>query len=678
MLSQGPVPVELDLRDMLRRHLVRRSLDCMAQAAKRRRAVTHSTDAAAYCETIRSALRDVIGPLPVGPNADPVQPRLVSRHERDGYALENVLFCSWPGWEVNATVYVPTESDGPYPPVVLSVGHSGKQFASYQLPAQLLARSGYLVATYDPPGMAGEKRPGNDHFVDGVRPYLVGETSARYFVADALRCLDYLETRDDVDWRGGAIATGCSGGGNTTMLAALLDGRTDGGRIALSAPSCCVAPLATLDIDQCYAGCPETHYPRRYALGLDDTDLIAAAAPMPQLLMAGAHDEVFRIDDVRDLVEDVRSVYKAAGVADQFAFYVDDAGHGYSLAQARALAKFANRWVRSDPAYPVAPHRDDAYQLDPPELLRCYPRQDVHMRSLTLVRAQELRNARKAGLRARKDGARSLVGARQAAPSATGPLPEVERGAPFRVWTHVWQQLVLKPDAVDGADIALPATLFTPQTSDPSPAVLHLDDRGRLTDLLRQGPLAQALGCLGEAPHYAGMAVDLRGWGDSAPAAYPFELASWGSPDRCLGYMSAALGDPLLAQRVRDALASLAYLRSLPEVSGDRVVLTGHGLGGAVALLAAAIDGSVAGVVTVGAPISFEALLEAETPSWPADAYLTDALRYLDLPELAQALDCPVRVLSPRDGLGGVLLSPDERPYAEAVRAIFRPDHQEP
>ncbi|MGC9359190.1 MAG: hypothetical protein ACP5G7_02300, partial [Anaerolineae bacterium] len=135
MLSQGPVPVDLDLRDMLRRYLVRRSLDCMEDAAKRRHAVTDRAHATIYSEAIRAALRTAIGPLPVGPDAKPIQSRLVSRHERDGYALENVVFCSWPGWEVNATVYVPTETDGPYPPVVLSVGHSGKQFASYQLPA---------------------------------------------------------------------------------------------------------------------------------------------------------------------------------------------------------------------------------------------------------------------------------------------------------------------------------------------------------------------------------------------------------------------------------------------------------------------------------------------------------------------------------------------------------------
>jgi len=661
MLSQGPVAPNLDLRDMLRRHLVARSLACMDQAAQRRQAVSSRADLQAYRTQIRAAVNKVMGPMPVGDQAEAIQPRLVSRHERRGYTLENVLFCSWPGWEVNATVYVPMNLPPPYPPVVLSVGHSGKQFASYQLPAQLLAHCGYLVITYDPPGQAGEKRPGNDHFGDGVRPYLVGQTSARYFVGDALRCLDYLETRDDVDWSGGAAATGCSGGGNTTMLAALLDER-----IKLSAPSCCAAPLATLDIEQCYAGCPETHYPGRYALGLDDTDLLAAAAPMPQLLMTGAHDEVFHLDDVRGLAAEVERLYHIADAADRFQFLVDHGGHGYSLNQARALARFANRWLRGQPERPLTDRPDEAYVLDPPELLRCEPRQDVHMRSLSTLRARELRVARAHTLRTPEDAttaARALLDMNE-----LPPAPAARSAAPFRVWTHLWQELLLEGDA---EDIVLPATLLTPADKDAVAAVLHLDDRGRHTDLLRQGPLAQALGCLGDPPYAVGLAVDLRGWGDSAPAPYPYEIAGWGSPDRCLGYMSAALGDPLLSQRVRDALAALAYLRALPAVAGKPIFISGHGLGGVVAILAAAAAGDVAAVVTQSAPQSFETLVAAERPAWPADAYLTNALLYLDLPELAGAFACPVHILDARDGEGHPISPAESLSLATAVRDLL-------
>ena len=82
-----------------------------------------------------------------------------------------------------------------------------------QGPAQVFARLGYAAITFDPPGMAGEKRAGNDHFRDGVRCYLTGHSSNRYFIADAIRCIDYLATRDDVTLDNGVGITGVSGGG---------------------------------------------------------------------------------------------------------------------------------------------------------------------------------------------------------------------------------------------------------------------------------------------------------------------------------------------------------------------------------------------------------------------------------------------------------------------------------
>jgi pimeloyl-ACP methyl ester carboxylesterase len=140
------------------------------------------------------------------------------------------------------------------------------------------------------------------------------------------------------------------------------------------------------------------------------------------------------------------------------------------------------------------------------------------------------------------------------------------------------------------------------------------------------------------------LAVDLRGWGDSAPALYPYDMVGWGAPDRIISYMCAALGDPLLSQRTRDALAALAWLR----VQGmERIVIAGFGLAGWVALHAAAIDGNVSGVVTAYMPASLHDLVEAERYDWPAGAFWPEMLKHYDIPELAGALSCPVRIFHP-------------------------------
>ena len=153
--------------------------------------------------------------------------------------------------------------------------------------AGLCAQWASVAITFDPPGMAGEKHAGNDHFNDGVRCYLTGHSSNRYFVIDALRCIDYLATRDDVDLSNGVGMTGVSGGGTTTMFAALLDDR-----IALAGPSCCAVPNALHPVLDNYAPCAETLAAGRFK-AYDDIDLLVAAMPTPVLLMAGAGDEVF-------------------------------------------------------------------------------------------------------------------------------------------------------------------------------------------------------------------------------------------------------------------------------------------------------------------------------------------------------------------------------------------------
>ncbi len=653
----GPVPPSLDLRDMVRRHLIRRSLECMTKAADRRVEMLKARKIDDYRRTIRNAVAGFYGPLPVGKEGGAVQARVISTYEKPGYRLENVLFDSFPRWEVNATVYIPTEHKPPFPAVIIPVGHSGKQFESYQLSAQFFARCGYLAVTFDPPGQSSEKKPGNDHFVDGVRCYLVGQTSSRYFVADALRCVDYVAARNDVDMRNGVAMTGVSGGGTTTTLAGLLDDR-----ITVLGPSCCLTPLADLDITQCYAGCPETHMYRRYAEGIDEVDLLCAVCPKPTLLMAGRFDEVFHIEDTLKLAEEVKGFYTADGCPGHFDMFVDEAGHCYSLDQARAFVDFMNRRFRKNPEKDIPSLGE--LEMHPFEECKCFPRTDVNIRTLTLDHAKKLAETRNPEPDRIRRAARKIAGVESYPPAA----PEAVCSRPFQVWFHTWQQVLLKPES----DIELPGTFLYP-VSGPSPVILHFDDQHRNSKLYKYGLLTGAIRFVGDAPHYGVFSVDVRGWGDSTPAMYPYELAGWGGTDRFLAYMSASLGDPVMAMRIRDGLAALAYLRTRPEIDPKKIVVSGCGLGGLVALHVAATDRNVGGPVVWDSLVSFQALLEEENYTWPADAFLPNVLLDYDLPDLAALAANPV-IVNPKDGRGQ-LVSQDnaEKWYAKNgnVKVLF-------
>ncbi|MCX5758807.1 MAG: hypothetical protein NTU83_09950, partial [Candidatus Hydrogenedentes bacterium] len=546
----GPVAPKTDLRMAVRRDIVERSCRLLEDAAKRREAAFAAGTWEAWRRDIREKVNAALGRPAFGANAPALNVRVVSRHERRGYVIENVLFESFPGWDVNASVFLPDVSayPPPWPGIVVPVGHSGKQMKDYQLPAQTFARLGYVAILFDPPGMAGEKQGRNDHFRDGVRCYLCGYSSNRYFVLDALRCVDYLATRPDVDMRNGVGMTGVSGGGATTTVAALLDGR-----IRAVGPACCAVPNAQHPILDAYAPCAETLAPNRFLDGYDDIDVLAAAIPTPVLLMAGAKDEVFKEAMSDAIAEDVRRDFARAGQDGRFEYFKEPGGHAYTLDMALAFTRWMDRWVRGTPARSLPALTEADLEMVAPELMQCHPRQDMDIFTANRDWACNLRKDRPATVT--PEIVRALVHA-----PAEFACPHAETGPATLAWFHNLQEILLTPEP----GIELPATLLYPAKKDwRGPAVLYFDDRGRWTDLRSDGPLTTMAGfCRENVQGLAVMSVDLRGWGDSIPADLPYEMAGWGARDRWIAYVSAALGDPIFAMRVRDGMAALAYLRS--------------------------------------------------------------------------------------------------------------------
>lgn len=646
----GPVAPKTDLRMMVRRHIVDEACRLLEDAARRREAAFASGTWDAWRRDIREKVRAALGDPVFGSAAPALNVRAVSRHECSGYAIENVLFESFPGWDVNASVFLPDASayPPPWPAIVVPVGHSGKQMKHYQLPAQAFARLGYVAILFDPPGMAGEKQRRNDHFKDGVRCYLCGFSSNRYFVLDALRCVDYLATRADVDMHNGVGMTGVSGGGATTTIAALLDER-----IRAIGPSCCAVPNVQHPILDAYAPCAETLAPNRFSDGYDDIDVLIAAMPTPVLLMAGAKDEVFKEAMSDAIAEEVRRDFARAGQDGRFDYFKDPGGHAYTLEMAVAFVRWMDRWVRNTPERVLPELRD--VEMVPAEWLQCHPRQDVDIFTANRDYAHSLRENRSATVT--PEVVRALV----RMPAESG-CPHAETGPATLAWFHNLQELLLTPEA----GIELPATLLCPAKPGwRGPAILYFDDRGRWTDLRSDGPLTAMAGfCREDADGLALMTVDLRGWGDSVPADLPYEMAGWGARDRWISYVSAALGDPVLAMRVRDGMAALAYLRSRTEIDPARIVIGGHGMGGVVAMHVALLDGHTAGVFSVESLAAFELLAESPEYRWSQEDFLPSVLRHYDIPVLARSLSVPLLVANPLDAMKAPLTP-------EAARSLF-------
>ena len=173
------------------------------------------------------------------PEPTPLNARVAGTFEREGYRVEKVLYESVPQFHIPANLYIPTTSKPPYPGVLFQMGHSGngKAYDSYQRCCQGLARLGYLVLAFDPMGQ-GERiyypnaslsatrlrSADEEHTLPGKQMMLLGNTSSRLQVWDAIRSLDYLAAHPMVDPKRLA-STGQSGGATLTMLLAAVDDR---------------------------------------------------------------------------------------------------------------------------------------------------------------------------------------------------------------------------------------------------------------------------------------------------------------------------------------------------------------------------------------------------------------------------------------------------------------------
>ena len=125
-------------------------------------------------------------------------------------------------------------------------------------------------------------------------------------VHDAMRLVDYLSTRNDVDThRLGAM--GISGGGMHTLFSTALDTRIK---------ACVISGYYSTFRDSILA---MNHCPCNYVPGLHEFgemyDLVGLIAPRPLLIEAGTYDPIFPIAAVKRSVTKARAVYRIFGTA---------------------------------------------------------------------------------------------------------------------------------------------------------------------------------------------------------------------------------------------------------------------------------------------------------------------------------------------------------------------------
>lgn len=571
-------------------------------------------------EELRAKMAALIGGLPE--TRTPLNARVTGAFERPGYRVEKLIFDSLPGFHVTANLYVPLGKQGPFPAVIGAAGHSqaGKAAATYQRAWILLARQGYVVLAYDPPGQ-GERieyfdaemgrprlRPGGveEHIMAGLQCLLVGHSIARHFIWDGIRAFDYLTTRPEVDARRIGVA-GNSGGGTQAAYLAVFEPR-----LAAAVSSCYITRWKEL-LEGPGPQDAEQVWPGFLAAQLDFADFIRAFAPKPFLVSSAIRD-YFPIAGARATYQAAREFYEKMGAAGRVEFFEYDDTHGWSRPRREAMARFFNRHLRGV----EGPVEEGEIETEPESRLWVTPTGYLATSfgsetifTLDRTVAEELYPKRKALTLRRPEELRALVRARLGL--SVEPAPASAEGGKAGVVVA----------GVSGSD----------------------------ADQLRQAGFEVLAADFGPTPEGRG----------GYSAAYQAAAREW------------LYGGSLVAKHTAAVLRAIHELRSRPQVNPDRIWVWGRGSAGVAVLLAAALDEHVAGVAAEQTVTSWYAITQAKLHEGVAEIVVPGVLRDFDLPDLVNLIaPRPLWLVDPRTPGGGRSQAPEwPRPW---VRVVERPE----
>lgn len=299
-----------------------------------------------YIHETRAAIRRIFS-LPK--EKTPLLSEFRGRNQYPDCFVDRIIFQSRPGFPVSANFYCPEHRTRPLPGVLFLCGHSmdGKGCETYQHMLFSLVKLGYAVLAPDPAAQ-GERIQYpvipdaasfvgscvKDHCMAGKQLLLSGESMSGIRLWDAVRSLDYLSEREEVDARF-MFATGNSGGGTLTAFLNAVDDR-----LTAAAPSCYITSFLKnaenelpADSEQILTGMA--------ANGLEMGDLLIASAPRP-LLILGQKNDFFDVRGTRETLAELEKFYTLLGRKNSVNCFIGPSDHGFSLENREAVYSFFN------------------------------------------------------------------------------------------------------------------------------------------------------------------------------------------------------------------------------------------------------------------------------------------------------------------------------------------------
>ncbi|HUU29989.1 MAG TPA: hypothetical protein VM123_19465 [archaeon] len=282
----------------------------------------------------------MIGLEPLPPRT-PLQATVVRTVDCEGYTIEVLHYQSLPGFYVTANLYKPKNGSGPFPAVIWGPGHSTDNVYGSKILRQKHAltwcRDGYICMVVDPIQVAEifavhrgvSARQLYDWYARGYTPIGIE-------VWNAMRGVDYLLTRSDVD-REKLTITGVSGGGHLSWMAGAADSR-----LAVVQPAAGTSDIEShvkLNLQHMHCDCAYFINTYRH----DWPTLAALIAPRALLMHNSTGDSYYPPVGYKKVLERAREIYSWFGLADRVDMFEVSGPHAYTKEQREKAVEWSDR-----------------------------------------------------------------------------------------------------------------------------------------------------------------------------------------------------------------------------------------------------------------------------------------------------------------------------------------------
>ncbi len=630
--------------------IVDEALELAARRDRQLAALAGEAQWKAYREQARGRLAQAFGPLP---ERTALKARVTGSFEREGFRVEKILFESRPGFLVTAAFFKRADARGRLPVVVYLCGHSAEGFRSeiYQRIILNLASKGIAVLAVDPIGQ-GERLqyldpdsgrsavggPTAEHSYPAPQYLLLGRSMAMVRLWDAIRAVDYLATRPDVDMRRIGVQ-GRSGGGTMSAYLGAMDER-----ILAAAPECYLTSYSRLlqsigpqDAEQCLLS--------QLALGLDHGDFLLARAPRPTLVVTTSRD-YFSLQGARETVAAARPGFAALGSPEGLRLVTDDAPHMSTPANRERVYAFFLRAFGLTAAdsldRDLGPWDQALLRVSATGQVAAEGSRTIHdlivEDSRPVLRALAERRREPGDHHALLAAARRLSGTVMEQPAPSGVIA----GRYCRQDCTVEKYILEAP-----GKIPLPALLLRPEGPGPFPALLWLDPAGKGREAAPGALLEQAV-----RRGWLVLALDLPGRGELAPATEGDDAVIGGESYNYL-FGAQLIGRSVTGIQAEAVQRAVSWLAGREDVDRRRIAAAARGAAGPALLHAAALGEGIFAVAELEGLLSWASLLEHRYyDQRQGVAVVPGALACYDLPDLRGALERPLLLACPRRGDG--------------------------